>query len=515
MDASTTHAAVAELVKAFSNAAPDGAVAQFQELAAAVWSGGEATDLALPAVPTLVAQLDLVDDDRKGYLVVLLGLLAETEYPATGGPLETAVRAGLDSYLALLGRAALPAPLQEALLYLVAHFPADRERVLAATADLPLDDQHRTRLARGLIELDRERPDLGRVWPAPSIWRRDDEEDEYDQASIAGLSQEQILTNWHNDTRTLHGYTGALAYAAVRAGAAVVDVTDENPPERAVPENAELDPAVQLSRHASIYRCTGCGGAVAPSGERFRCASCDAVFAVANGVLDLSQGIRDDVDDDATANLLQKLSEMPGMGVYYERVLRPSYLRIAGSNWHGAVTPADEDEYIATHIRPVDGPVLDLAAGAGRWTTIVAETIGADRLVALDMGLPMLSVLRDRLPDVPAIQGSALDLPFQDASFGAINMWNALQAFPDDAEDAIAEVGRCLRPGGTFTILTFVFADDPVARYFQESHYFPSRPAGHLLFELDELRRWFSAAGLEIRDETRAETFVILTAERS
>ncbi len=222
-----------------------------------------------------------------------------------------------------------------------------------------------------------------------------------------------------------------------------------------------------------------------------------------------------DVEDDATANLLSKLAEMPTMGIYYESVLRPAFLRIAGANWGGAVTLADEDAYMVRHISPVDGPVLDLAAGAGRWTRVVAGTVGHDRLIALDMGLPMLTVLRDTLPEVPAVRASALDLPFDDASLGAVNCWNALHAFPDDAARAIAEVGRVLRPGGTFTMMTFLFDSDPIVRYFQTSHYFPSRVEGMLLFEMDEIRRWLADAGMTVRDASGPGSFAFITAVRT
>nr|BFE84740.1 hypothetical protein GCM10020093_073410 [Planobispora longispora] len=145
---------------------------------------------------------------------------------------------------------------------------------------------------------------------------------------------------------------------------------------------------------------------------------------------------------------------------------------------------------------------------------MVAGAVGADRLIAMDMGLPMLTVLRGRLPEVPAVRASALRLPFEDASFAAVNCWNALQAFPDDAAAAIAEMGRVLRPGGTLTMMTFLFDSDPIARHFQASHFFPSRVEGMLLFEREELHRWLADAGLKVRDMSGPGTFVFITAER-
>lgn len=509
----TTHETVAGLVKAFANNNVG-----FGELVAAVWSEDGPTPATLAAAPVLIDHLDLVDDEHKGYLVILLGLLAESEYPATDGPVTTAVGAGLDVYLYLLGRTTPEQPLRLALLYLLEHLPVWRSRILAAVEGLELPPEEHSRLERALTALDPAAPDLGRVWPAPSIWARTEEEQAFDQAFIAGLTPEQIRTNWDNDTRTVYAYSGAKAYWAVRYGTPAPETATWTPPSDPAPP---APTSAVGDWHTEVYRCPGCAttGAISFSDARATCGGCSGTYAIADGIVDLSSGpapvgSADADDSDATANLLSKLASMPGLGRYYEAVLRPAYLRLAGSNWGNQVTPTDEDEYIATHVSPVDGAVLDLAAGAGRWTRIVAGAVGAERVVALDMAPPMLAVMRSALPSVPAVLGSALDLPFDDTAFGAVNCWNALQAFPDDAADAILEMGRVLRPGGTLTMLTYSWDDDPVGKYFQAAHFFPSRPAGHLLFSLEELHAWFAAAGLRIVDMQRPGTFVLLTAER-
>jgi SAM-dependent methyltransferase len=281
--------------------------------------------------------------------------------------------------------------------------------------------------------------------------------------------------------------------------------------DRSVPD---LSGAV-FGRHDDALRCPTCHGSLSYSDTSVRCTPCATTYQIEGGILDLSAGVRDGVlPDGDTADLLQRLSELPSMGLYYEARMRPAYLRLSGTNWGDAVTPSDEDTYIRTQLRDSEGTVLDLAAGAGRWTGVVAETVGVDRLVALDMGLPMLTVLRRRLPDVPAVRATALNLPFGDATLGAINCWNALQAFPEDAADAIAEMGRVLRPGGRLTMMTYRWDTDPVARYFQACQFFPSRPEGHLLFDLEQLRRWLADAGFGLTDLSGPSTFVFITAER-
>jgi SAM-dependent methyltransferase len=517
MNASVADVTVAELVHSFTGAPPEDLETAFHRLVGALWNDGKLTDLAAEAAPAVVAALDEVGADRQGYLAILLGLLVEAEYPRPDGEVTAVVRAGLDRYLDLVRGGASGQPLTLALLYLLAHFPTDRDRVLAVTGGLALSDEEHSRLERGLAELDPQHPDLGRVWPAPSVWPLDGADAAVAAAAVRNLTPEQIVTNWENDTRTLWAYTGAIAYWALRNGppapvtvGTVPDWQDIGPPPAGRAD--EL-----FGPRAALLRCPTCHGPIDLLPDGARCAACATTYPGAGGILDLSAGVRDGRPaHEATADLLQKLTEIPTMGLRYEAVLRPNYLRLAGTNYGDAVTPADEDAYLLEELRSTEGPVVDVAAGAGRWTAVVAEAVGADRLTAVDMLLPMLNVLRARLPEVPAVRGSALNLPFGDATLGAINLWNALQAFPDDAATAIAEIGRCLRPGGVLTMMTFRWSDDPVARYFQASHFFPSRPDGHLLFELAEIRRWLADAGLRVRKESSSTgTFVFITAERT
>ncbi|MQS06672.1 class I SAM-dependent methyltransferase [Streptomyces alkaliphilus] len=509
----TTSPAVTERLAAFLGAPADRLEDEFIRLAGTVW-GKEGAGDAVEHTPTLVALLDTVDERRRGYLAVLLGLLAESEHPATDGPVTAAVRAGLDRYLELLRGSGANTPLTVALVYLLSHFPESRERILsvARREELALDHHDLSRLERALRRLDPGAPDLGRCWPSPAAWRLNDDERDFDRTWIEALTAEQLTVNWDNDTRTVLAYAGMRAYWAVRHG-----VPEETAHPMAPAPEATTAPGTDpgaFARHGAALRCPVCRGGLSFGGGSVRCTACPAVHPLAGGLLDLSAGTTHSAagPEDTTADLLQKLAAMPSMGVYYESVLRPAFLRIAGMNWGNAVSQEDEDAYIVRHTRPVDGPCLDLAAGAGRWTAVLADAVGDERLIAQDMALPMLNTLRRRLPRVPAVVASALTLPYDDAVFGAVNCWNALQAFPEQADVAIAEIGRVLKPGGTFTLMTFRWADDPVDRYFQESHHFPSRPAGMLLFEREEIGKWLADAGLTVREESGPGSFVFITA---
>ncbi|WP_433241281.1 class I SAM-dependent methyltransferase [Streptosporangium sp. CA-135522] len=511
MSVSTAHSTVAELIDSFTGATPDELDAEYRRLVGALWNDGDLTDLALSAVPALVARLGQVDDDRKGYLAILLGLLAEAEYPAVDGEVTAAVRQGIDLYLDLASGSTKGQPLSLALFYLLAHFPDDRDRVLAVAADAHIDPDDLGRLDRALQRLDPASPVLGRVFPSPSVWTLDEAEREFDQAWIKTLTPAQITHSWEDDTRTVLGHAGGNAYWAVRNGTPEAAGSPTVPARDAV-RTPSPDPAIDIfTRHADVLRCTNCRSRLDFQHSGVRCTGCSTTYPIGSGILNLFAGAGNYADDD---DFLLKLSEIPTMGLFYEAIARPAFLRVSGSNWGGQVSRADEDAYIAEHVRPVDGPVLDLAAGAGGWTAVLAEAVGAERVIALDVNPAMLTVLRGRLPKVPSVLASATALPFDDAALGAVLCWNALQAFPDHAAAAIAEVGRCLRPGGTFTIMTFRMSSDPIARYFQAAHRLPQHADGLRLFDLDELKGWLAEAGLKVREESTPGTFVFITAER-
>jgi SAM-dependent methyltransferase len=501
----------ADLIDAYATAQPENRDAAYRDLVNSVWNDGQPTDLSVGAVPVLLEQLGRVDGQRQGGLLVLLGLLVETDDPGTEGELTRAVGKGIDQFLELWTASSKDQPVFYALQYLLAHFPADRDRILAVAGGRDLEDDDFSRFDRALQELDPAHPVLGRVFPSPSVWEMDESEREFDNGWIKTLSPEQVRQSWEQDTGTVIGHLGAKAHWAVANDTAPRPwESDSIPPRRSAPE--DVDPELFTSRGV-VIRCPECDGPVSVDQRGAECGRCAISYPTAGGILNLSAGVRAD-DEDTPKDFLFKLAEMPTMGFFYEAYARPNFLRLCGSNWDTIVSPADEDAYIAEHVAPVDGPVLDLAAGAGRWTETLARAVGAERVIAVDPSVPMLTTLRGRLPEIPAVVAGGSRLPFEDASLGAALCWNALQAFPQDAPAAVKEVGRCLRPGGTFSLLTFRNSADPLYRHFVASHRFPQHAGGLHLLELDDVKSWLHAAGLTIRSESGPGTFVFITAER-
>jgi len=492
------------VVAAFTAASADRLDEPYRRLIDVAWQDGRGTGAAPAVLRLLTARFAGLGEEHQGRAAVLLGLLLE------GADLTAVAAEHCTTYLEAWRRTRNGQPLFFALLYLLAHFPDYRDQVLAAAEQLRPDPDDRSRLERALQRLDPAAPQLGRAFPAPVAWAMDDDERGFDQTWIDALSPAQVRRHWDNDTETVLGYLGAKAHWAVANGTPVPFVPQAGGTRFVEPAPAGSNPHLLLTRHITALRCPHCHGGLAVRSASVVCTGCARTYPIEGGILDLTATAAD-----RSGDFLFRLAEMPAMGYFYETYARPNFLRVCGANWGGRFTPADEDAYIARNVCPVEGPVLDLAAGAGRWTSVLAEAVGADRVIALDLGPPMLAALRERLPEVPAVLAGAAVLPFGDAVLGAVLCWNALQAFPADAPAAIAEVGRCLRPGGTFTLLTFRNSDEPVYRYFVGRHHFPQHVDGLRLFDRPDVVEWITGAGMRIRDEFDHGLFVIITAERT
>ena len=78
------------------------------------------------------------------------------------------------------------------------------------------------------------------------------------------------------------------------------------------------------------------------------------------------------------------------------------------------------------------GSALDVACGSGKLTAELARIVGPDgRVVGLDFSPRMLDVARHDHPGLEFIEGDALKLPFEDASFDAATIAFGLRNLAD------------------------------------------------------------------------------------
>ena len=96
--------------------------------------------------------------------------------------------------------------------------------------------------------------------------------------------------------------------------------------------------------------------------------------------------------------------------------------------------------------------ILDLAAGTG--TSTVPFVQAGAFVVATDLSLGMLTVGRQRQPQLTFVAGDALRLPFCDSSFDAVTITFGLRNV-EDTSAALAEMARVAKPGGRLVICEF------------------------------------------------------------
>lgn len=139
----------------------------------------------------------------------------------------------------------------------------------------------------------------------------------------------------------------------------------------------------------------------------------------------------------------------------YERYLVPAIT----SKW-----AAD----LVERAKPIAGEaVLDVACGTGIVARSAAERMSRGRVAGLDLNSGMLAVARSaRQPGAPIewIEGSVLDLPFDDNSFDLVLCQLGLQFFPDRPL-ALREMRRVLRPSGRVALSVFNAIEETPAAY--------------------------------------------------
>ncbi len=253
----------------------------------------------------------------------------------------------------------------------------------------------------------------------------------------------------------------------------------------------------QLAIAEATLACPTCHGDLAFADDEITCAACRRTYGWSGESPNLVPPGWAETDD-YSAELVE----------LYETQSRPRFVQVMANDWHAQVPDERERAYIAAHLHTTDGPVLDLACGAGGWTRHVANHVGRDRVIALDYSPAMLDACRRALPGVLTVRASASALPIKTGRLGGANCSDALQALPDPSR-AIAEVGRCLAPGATFTAFTFRAAPQPY-RYFQ--HRFPAVPRS--VFSPADIEAWLTAAALELRDLSGPQQAMFITARR-
>ncbi|KDP90317.1 MULTISPECIES: class I SAM-dependent methyltransferase [Clavibacter] len=119
------------------------------------------------------------------------------------------------------------------------------------------------------------------------------------------------------------------------------------------------------------------------------------------------------------------------------------------SEQYDRVRPAYPDEAVAWMLPAGARRVVDLGAGTGKLTRLLADR-GLD-VTAVEPDDRMRAVLADRLPGVTAVRGSGEAIPVGDGEEDAVLVAQAWHWM--DAGEAAREAARVLRPGGRLGIV--------------------------------------------------------------
>jgi ubiquinone/menaquinone biosynthesis C-methylase UbiE len=121
--------------------------------------------------------------------------------------------------------------------------------------------------------------------------------------------------------------------------------------------------------------------------------------------------------------------------------------------------------------RPGDS-VLEVATGTGVQLVELARQNPSGRTVGVELAPGMLARTRRRLKDaglheVDVVEGNALGLPFEHASFDLLVNSYMLDLLPrDDIPRALAEFRRVLKPGGRLVLSNMTKGERPRHRFW-------------------------------------------------
>ncbi|MFP4475375.1 MAG: methyltransferase domain-containing protein [Desulfatibacillaceae bacterium] len=258
-----------------------------------------------------------------------------------------------------------------------------------------------------------------------------------------------------------------------------------------------------------LLRCPVCRGAdVAVDDHGALCAAHGRGYPVTEGVPDMAPSLS------VERTIAQRTMETPAVVRVYESRLwrRHPLLGLALG-----VRFDKEIRIILDAARlPEGGTMLDVACGSGIYTRPFARRLREGLVVGLDLSEPMLTravrlARRDGLDNAVFIRGNAMELPFFDESFSAVNCCGALHLFPDPGA-AVREAARVLRPGGKYTVAMARTPDTALAAPVQ---WFMDRGVGVHPLSRRELSVLFGEAGLvDVRCHHEKAFWMILSATK-
>jgi SAM-dependent methyltransferase len=158
--------------------------------------------------------------------------------------------------------------------------------------------------------------------------------------------------------------------------------------------------------------------------------------------------------------------------------------------------------------------ILDAGAGFGRHAfefarrgaNVVALDYAADEVVGTRAVFGGMIDAKE-IPEeryIGVLRGDATKLPFADGSFDRVITSEVLEHIQADV-DAIAELVRVLKPGGTFAATVPAWFPEKINWMLSDEYHAPKSPGGHVrIYSATELTAKLRSAGLDVFAHHRA-----------
>lgn len=108
-------------------------------------------------------------------------------------------------------------------------------------------------------------------------------------------------------------------------------------------------------------------------------------------------------------------------------------------------------------LHPPSGPLLDAGTGSGVMARALARRAPGTQVIGCDRSADRLATARELacdLPDLQFVEADLTRLPFKDHQFaGAVSRLVVEHLRPDEQRMALAELFRCVRPGGLVRLI--------------------------------------------------------------
>jgi ubiquinone/menaquinone biosynthesis C-methylase UbiE len=163
--------------------------------------------------------------------------------------------------------------------------------------------------------------------------------------------------------------------------------------------------------------------------------------------------------------------------------------------------------------------ILDVACGTGAFLRMLATVLPGARLYGLDLSPHYIAHARRSLADIvplSLVSENAEHLPFVDGYFDAVTNIYLMHEIPPQVRDRVLrEIGRVLKPGGTFMLADSAqLADVPELSRFLKNFPKQLHEPYYRQYSRDHLTGRIEEAGFDIEDNQTHFLTKVITARR-